>query len=165
MRIHKFKAFSLIELLIVIAIVGILGAVALPGYRNYINRAEVSTALAPLPKLKTKVVEYYNESGDFPTSASDIGYKGDEFNSGILESFDIKNGAILFKFEESGKSGFDLLVTYAPGESGGMISWACVAEGETKYAPSTCTAVGSDEGDSSGGSTTDSTPKGHGGNR
>lgn len=67
------KGFTLIELMIVIAIVGVLAVVALPAYQDYTARAQMSEALTLAEGQKSAVVEYYSDKGTFPTSNADAG--------------------------------------------------------------------------------------------
>jgi len=60
------KGFTLIELMIVIAIVGILAAIALPAYQDYTVRAKMSEPMAYLSEAKTTLSEYYATQGAFP---------------------------------------------------------------------------------------------------
>ncbi|HEZ4837187.1 TPA: pilin [Neisseria meningitidis] len=75
------KGFTLIELMIVIAIVGILAAVALPAYQDYTARAQVSEAILLAEGQKSAVTEYYLNHGKWP---------GDNSSAGVASASDIK---------------------------------------------------------------------------
>ncbi|HFC7418619.1 TPA: pilin [Neisseria meningitidis] len=75
------KGFTLIELMIVIAIVGILAAVALPAYQDYTARAQVSEAILLAEGQKSAVTEYYLNHGEWP---------GDNSSAGVASSSKIK---------------------------------------------------------------------------
>ena len=64
------KGFTLIELMIVVAIIGILAAIAIPAYQNYTVRAQVTEGLNLADGWKTAVAEYYAQNGTFPTTAN-----------------------------------------------------------------------------------------------
>ena len=70
---NKQQGFTLIELMIVIAIVGILAAIALPAYQDYTVRAKVSEAMVNLAEAKTTIAEYYSANNRFPEDAAAAG--------------------------------------------------------------------------------------------
>ncbi len=71
---HKLqKGFTLIELMIVIAIIGILAAVAIPAYSDYTARAQVSEAMSLTSGLKTPLVEYISDVGSVPATVTAVG--------------------------------------------------------------------------------------------
>jgi type IV pilus assembly protein PilA len=64
------QGFTLIELMIVVAIIGILAAIAIPAYQDYISRAQMSEPTELLAGLKTPIAEYYAANGECPTAPS-----------------------------------------------------------------------------------------------
>jgi type IV pilus assembly protein PilA len=70
------KGFTLIELMIVIAIIGILAAMAIPAYQNYTIRSQVTEGLSLADGWKTSISEYYAQNGSFPSTSSTAGGAG-----------------------------------------------------------------------------------------
>ncbi len=66
----KQKGFTLIELMIVVAIIGILAAIAMPQYNKYVARTQVAEAFVLLGSVKQALTLYYQENGAFPTQSS-----------------------------------------------------------------------------------------------
>src|ERR1700733_4270588 len=64
------KGFTLIELMIVIAIIGILAAIAIPAYQNYTIRSQVTEGISLASGWKTAISEYYAQNGSFPSNST-----------------------------------------------------------------------------------------------
>ncbi|HGX9734944.1 TPA: pilin [Neisseria meningitidis] len=89
------KGFTLIELMIVIAIVGILAAVALPAYQDYTARAQVSEAILLAEGQKSAVTEYYLNHGEWPGNNSSAGVATSANIKGkYVEKVEVKNGVV-----------------------------------------------------------------------
>ncbi|HEZ6222989.1 TPA: pilin [Neisseria meningitidis] len=97
------KGFTLIELMIVIAIVGILAAVALPAYQDYTARAQVSEAILLAEGQKSAVTEYYLNHGEWPGNNSSAGVAtSSEIKGKYVKSVEVKNGVITAEMKSSG---------------------------------------------------------------
>ncbi|HHS2156191.1 TPA: pilin [Neisseria meningitidis] len=89
------KGFTLIELMIVIAIVGILAAVALPAYQDYTARAQVSEAILLAEGQKSAVTEYYLNHGKWPGNNSSAGVASSSKIKGkYVKEVEVKNGVV-----------------------------------------------------------------------
>ena len=82
----KQQGFTLIELMIAVAIIGILAAVAIPQYQDYTARAQVSEAVTLLGGLKTPVIDHYTMNGVYPDVATIGGTSSGQFVSDIVRA-------------------------------------------------------------------------------
>ncbi|EMT0310906.1 pilin, partial [Neisseria gonorrhoeae] len=97
------KGFTLIELMIVIAIVGILAAVALPAYQDYTARAQVSEAILLAEGQKSAVTEYYLNNGEWPENNTSAGVaSASDIKGKYVESVTVANGVVTAKMKPSG---------------------------------------------------------------
>ncbi|ENV6670525.1 pilin, partial [Neisseria gonorrhoeae] len=90
------KGFTLIELMIVIAIVGILAAVALPAYQDYTARAQVSEAILLAEGQKSAVTEYYLNHGKWPEDNTSAGVASPASNikGKYVQKVEVNNGVV-----------------------------------------------------------------------
>ncbi|HGO9228716.1 TPA: pilin [Neisseria meningitidis] len=97
------KGFTLIELMIVIAIVGILAAVALPAYQDYTARAQVSEAILLAEGQKSAVTEYYLNHGIWPANNSSAGVASSaDIKGKYVEKVEVAKGVITAEMKSSG---------------------------------------------------------------
>ncbi|HHA3976397.1 TPA: pilin, partial [Neisseria gonorrhoeae] len=98
------KGFTLIELMIVIAIVGILAAVALPAYQDYTARAQVSEAILLAEGQKSAVTEYYLNNGIWPKDNDSAGVASSptDIKGKYVESVTVTNGVVTATMNSTG---------------------------------------------------------------
>ena len=137
------QGFTLIELMIVVAIIGILAAIAIPAYQDYTIRAQVSEGLTLAGGAKVAVTEFWQERGEWP---------GDNEEAGLADDPTHINGKYVTQVEVDGE---DIVITYGNAahtdklagntvtltatDEGGSVSWACASDDlEPKYLPSSC---------------------------
>ncbi|HGH6213372.1 TPA: pilin [Neisseria meningitidis] len=140
------KGFTLIELMIVIAIVGILAAVALPAYQDYTARAQMSEALTLAEGQKSAVVEYYSDNGTFPNSNTSAGIAAsNEIKGKYVASVKVEGNASVASITATMNSsnvnkdikGKTLVLVSK--QNSGSFSWECKKGSvDEKFLPSAC---------------------------
>lgn len=132
------KGFTLIELMIVVAIIGILAAIAIPAYQDYTKRAHVSEGLSLASGAKAAVTEYYSSQGTMPTSNSMAGIakaasiKGNAVNSVTVGA----SGKITVAMNATKVANGNVVLT--PTNADGSVKWTCTGTIPSKFLPSNC---------------------------
>ncbi|HIE2059049.1 TPA: pilin [Neisseria meningitidis] len=122
------KGFTLIELMIVIAIVGILAAVALPAYQDYTARAQVSEAILLAEGQKSAVTEYYLNHGIWPKNNTSAGVaSSSEIKGKYVKSVTVANGVVTAQMASSGVNNEikDKKLSLWAKRQDGSVKWFC----------------------------------------
>ncbi len=136
------QGFTLIELMIVVAIIGILAAVALPAYQDYTTRAKVSEGLTLASAAKTAVSEHFMSTGNLPTTNAAAGYDGAASDN--VTSITNVSGLITIRYTTAAgvlanENGLELSAYTG---TGGVMRFDCRPANSnpilTKYLPSSC---------------------------
>ena len=125
------KGFTLIELMIVVAIIGILAAIAIPAYQDYTIRAQVSEGLSLASDVKAGVAEYTAQTGDWPVDLIEAGMGSlatlDDKSGRYVEQLDVSNGTIIITYGRDANSKIDAaILSLQPlvNENGDVV-WMC----------------------------------------
>jgi len=133
------RGFTLIELMIVVAIIGILAAIAIPAYNDYLIRSRVSELINVSSNAKTSVAEYRLTQGSFPTSNAQASVTS--ITSPYVRGVAVSSGGIITVTGNATNlgSGGTISIILTPSFANGAVNWTCSSSGtSTQYVPGTC---------------------------
>ncbi len=144
------KGFTLIELMIVVAIIGILAAIAIPAYQDYTIRAQVSEGLSLAGGAKAAVSETFQDLGEFPDNNGEAGLSdAGDIEGRYVESVTVEaDGVLRILFRNDAPVNDNIRqaeLVLTPANNVGSVGWTCVGgnilDGEAKWLPNACRPV------------------------
>jgi len=137
------RGFTLIELTIVVAVVGILAAMAVPAYLDHAIRTQVAQGIKLVSGAKIAVTEYYQDRGAFPADNATAGLEAAANITGKYVTQVAVTGTGLIEVTFGNDVNFNLLnavLTFTPVDNTGSISWGCAGDATLvdKWLPASC---------------------------
>lgn len=130
--------FTLIELMIVVAIIGILASIALPAYQDYTKRAHIAEGLTLANGAKLGVVEFYSSTGHFPTNNASIGMPT-TISGNSVSNITVNTSQVIITFSDKIDLVNNTIILQTSTANTGSMMWSC-KDGTVigRYRPSAC---------------------------
>ena len=128
----KQSGFTLIELMIVVAIIGILAAIAVPQYNTYITKSKASEGLALANGAKLAVAEYHSMNGEMPVNNEQAGWESVSGSSVGSINIGVAGIVTVIYNDDAGAELRGKTLELTP-TADGAINWSCKATGISKY--------------------------------
>ena len=147
MNVKSMKGFTLIELMIVVAIIAILAAIALPAYQDYTIRSQVSEGSVLADGAKTAFAEFHDNFGRYPPSNASAGLAANTSVSGnYVTSTDVAAAAgkitVIYNQPQTNQNILGKSLVFSSYSNGGSLAWSCGPPAGTdialKYLPAKC---------------------------
>lgn len=133
------KGFTLIELMIVVAIIGILAAVALPAYQDYTVRAKVSEVILAASGMKTSVAEAFQTYSHMPSAGSiPVTTQNSKYVSTVTYGTTSATAGTITAISLVPNATGNVVLSGTGTVSTGVVDWACSGTMAAKYLPASC---------------------------
>jgi type IV pilus assembly protein PilA len=141
---RQSRGFTLIELMIVVAIIAILSSIAITAYLNSTGKAQLSEAFTIVDGVKTEVSDYYNQTGSCPTFGSAELAAGASYSGNYVASLSMTSGASSCSIVAHMRTNTisprlqGKTVTFVMNSNGGSVNWQCSSTADAVFVPAAC---------------------------
>lgn len=138
---NKPLGFTIIELMVVVAIIGVLSSIAIVSYNGYVTKAKMSELLNVASTAKHAVSEYRVSTGGMPNSNAEAGIN--PMDSTFVESVTVGENGVVSISGNTVTLGLDapMSIELTPSYSNGVVSWNCTTTGDNSFVPPDCRAA------------------------
>lgn len=139
---NQKRGFTLIELMVVLAVIGILASIAIPAYQDYTIRAQVSEGLSLSNSAKAAIAEYYVDRGVWPTDNAEAGLADmNQIIGRYVDQVAVADNVIDIRYGNDAHTAiFGKSITLTVVDNAGSLVWTCASSGIIKpnHLPSAC---------------------------
>ena len=136
------KGFTLIELMIVVALIGIIAMIAMPAYQTYLIRAQIAEGLNIVGPVKQAVIEFHKDTGNYPANNAQAALQTPtNYACNYVESISVNGATISILYGNKANAEINgWTVSVIAQDNVGSTIWVCESGGTipSKYLPSAC---------------------------